>query len=241
METVLQKAPKPKKRKPVSSIGTQKEGSLHRSLKFRYSGKDGETEAQVGDYICDGRRASGELIEVQTSSFGPLKQKIQTLTKKNKVRIVYPIIASKNIELYDTESRLIRRRKSPVKGSSWDLFSALIYAPELPLLKNLTIELAVVDITEKRIDDGKGSWRRKGVRIMDKYIAAWNESIVLSNLKHYKQFVPFRKNEHFTARNLSEKAGISPSLAQKAIYSLSKMGLVERKGKQGNAFVYVRP
>jgi len=175
---------------------------------------------------------------VQTGSFGPLKEKVKQLTRDSKVRIVHPIVFQKYIELYDTEGRLLRRRKSPRKGSAWDLFNALIYAPELPLLKNLTIELAVVDIVEKRLDDGKGSWRRKGVSINDRFLEAWRHSVVLSKKKDYYQFVPFKKREAFTVRDLAEKTGINAVLARKVLYVLAKMELVERKGKRGNAVVY---
>jgi len=222
------------------SIGTRKESSLHKSLKFHYSGTGGETEKAAGPYVCDACTSEGEFIEVQTGSFAPLKEKVKALTSTGKVRIIYPVAVQKYIELYDSRGCLIRRRKSTRKGSLWDLFDALIYAPELPLLKRLTIELAVIDVVEKRIDDGKGSWRRKGVRIVDRFLGAWHQSVCLKSLKDYRQFVPFRKNERFIFRRLAEKAGISTALARKTLYVLTKIGLVEKTGKQGNAFVYKR-
>ncbi|MCL2129932.1 MAG: hypothetical protein FWH35_06215 [Treponema sp.] len=222
------------------AIGTMKESSLHRSLKFEYSGWEGHTETLAGSYVCDGRTKKGELIEVQTGSFGPLKEKAKKLTIKNKLRIIHPIIAQKFIELYSVEGALLHKRKSPKKGSIWDLFNALIYAPELPLLKNLAIELAVVDVMEKRVDDGKGSWRRKGVSIADHAISARHGSVLLKSQKDYLKFIPFIKNEQFTVKEFGGKAGIGTDLARKTLYVLGKMGLVEKTGKQGRAFVYRR-
>lgn len=217
-------------------IGTLKESSLHRSLKTRYS--DSEIETQIGDYVCDGKRSDGELIEVQTGSFGPLKEKVKSLCKKNKVRIIHPIIIQKTIELFDTEGRLLRKRKSPKKGCAFDLFKALVYAPELPLTKNLSIELAHIDVIEKRIDDGTGSWRRKGVRISDRFLGSWHHSVLLKSTKDYLKFIPFRKNRCFTAKDFGSEAGIGPDLARKTLYVLVKMGLVEKTGKQGRAIIY---
>jgi hypothetical protein len=219
-------------------IGTERESSLHRTLKFRYSGDGGETEALAGDFVCDARTSNGELIEVQTGSFGPLKEKVKTLARTGKVRIIHPIIVRKEIELYDSEGRLKRRRKSPKKGCCWDLFKALLYAPDLPLSKNLTVELALVDVLEKRVDDSKGSWRRRGVSISDRSLSAWHERIILAKPGDYSRFVPFTKKERFTVRNLSEKTGIDTSLARKCLYVLTKIGLVERVGKKGNSLVY---
>jgi hypothetical protein len=220
-------------------IGTKNESDLHRALKFHYSGYDGVTEIVVGGYICDAQTSSGEIIEIQTGSFGPLKQKAKLLAESGKIRIIHPIIVQKHIELYNNEGKLIHRRKSPRSGSVWDLFNALIYAPELPLLPRLAVELALVDIVEKRIDDGAGSWRRKGVSIAGRSLGAWHQSLVLQKPKDYRVFIPFKGKEPFTVRSLALATGISASVARKTVYVLSKMGLIERAGKQGNAIVYI--
>jgi hypothetical protein len=144
------------------TIGTYSESSLHRDLKYSYAGRGGEIEAEVAGFVADGRNAAGEYIEVQTGSFGPLRQKAQKITEQGKLRIVYPVIINKHIEVFDTRGKRLYRRKSPRRGSPWDLFDALVYAPELSLLRRLTIELALVDVTERRVRDGKGSWRRGG-------------------------------------------------------------------------------
>jgi len=223
---------------PNPYIGTKNESELHRALKFHYSGYDGTTEAVIDGYICDAQTSAGEIIEVQTGSFGPLKQKVKLLTESGKVRIIHPIVVQKYIELYDKDEKLIHRRKSPRSGSVWDLFKALIYAPELPLLPHLTVELALVDIVEKRIDDGFGSWRRKGISIAGRSLGAWRQSLVLQKPKDYYQFIPFKGKEPFTVQNLALAAGISASIARKTVYVLLKMGLLEKAGKQGNAIVY---
>ena len=221
-----------------NNIGTRRESSLHRSLKYQYSGTDGITEAQFGSYVCDACTEEGEYIEIQTGSFGPLREKAEELTKKNKLRIIHPIIKTKTISLYSDKNKLLHNRKSPVKGKTWDLFDVLIYAPLLPLLKNLSIELAVVDVIEKRKDDGSGSWRRKGISITDRLLETRHDSVILKKPADYKVFIPYKKNEEFTARELAEKTGIKPDLARKTIYVLVKIGLIKQIGKKGRAFLY---
>jgi hypothetical protein len=245
------------KKKP-HSIGTEHESSLHRSLKFRYTGAGGKTEQIVEGFVADGVRDNGEYIEVQTGSFAPLRRKIPELVKKGKVRIIHPIAAAKYIEVYEsvppkrgakkaagavsstagTTGRLLYRRKSPLKGNPWNLFDALVYAPELALLPGLCIEIVLLDITEKRLRDGKGSWRRKGVSILDREMSAWHESILLAKPQDYLRFTPFKKNEEFTTALLAERTGINAAAARKTLYVLAKMGLVARIGKQGNSIVY---
>jgi len=217
------------------SIGTHNETSLHRELKFRYAGVDGETEAEVAGFVADGRNAEGEYFEVQTGSFGPLKKKALALRR---LRVIHPIIISKYIEVYNKKGRLQYRRKSPRRGTPWDLFDVLVYSPELPLVPGLIIELALVDAAEKRVQDGKGSWRRKGVSIRDRQMLVLHARITLKKLSDYNRFVPFKKKEKFTSALLAQKAGISVDLARKTLYVLTKLGIVKKIGKQRNAFVY---
>jgi hypothetical protein len=223
------------------SIGTEKESSLHRALKFRYTGAGGRTEAGVGAFVADGISEDGEIIEVQTGSFGPLKRKIKDLTARGRVRIVHPIIVNKYIEVFNTAGEKQYRRKSPRKGSEWDLFYALLYAPELPRTPGLTIELALVDILETRVQDGKGSWRRKGVSIAGRELTACRGAVCFSSIADYRRFIPFADGEEFTSGDLKEKTHIQGPLAAKTLYVLTKMGLVKRIGKKGKFWVYITP
>jgi ribosomal protein S25 len=225
----------------AKSIGTRFESSLHRDLKFRYAGQDGKTESEVGGFVADGVNAKGEFIEVQTGSFGPLKKKVQSLVLLGNVRIIHPIIVNKYIEVFDTNGKLKYRRKSPRKGNLWDFFDVLIYAPELPLIRGLVIELVLIDAVETRISDGKGSWRRKGISIKDRKMVSFHEKIIFKKLSDYLRFVPFKKSEEFTTQLLSKETGITIDIARKVLYTLTKMGVVERVGKQRNALVYRLP
>jgi len=243
-------------------IGTENESSLHRELKFQYAGPDGQTEAKTAGFVADAVNAEGEYIEIQTGSFAPLKKKAKALatlaaldelaaldgqglykrclSKRRLLRIIHPIIITKYIEVYTKRGRLLYRRKSPRRGSAWDVFNALVYAPELPLTHGLVIELALVDAAEQRVQDGKGSWRRKGVSIRDRKITAQYDRITLEKLSDYSRFIPFKKNEKFTSALLAQKAGINVDLARKSLYVLVKLGIVKKTGKKGNSLVYAR-
>ncbi|MDR1899440.1 MAG: hypothetical protein LBQ55_05475 [Treponema sp.] len=227
-------------KKPPQSvrITTGRESGLHRALKYRCTGAGGETEISRGKYICDGINKKGEIIEVQTGSFRPLKQKIKDLAVQGKVRIIHPIVLRKDIEVYDSEGNWLYRRRSPRRGSEWDLFRVLIHAPEFPETAGLTIELALVEVREKRVKDGKGSWRRNGASIADRELSAWQGSVSLAKKRDYRRFVPFGAKERFTARDLAEKAEINRVLATKTLYVLQKINLVKRIEKKGRAWIY---
>ena len=223
-----------------NSIGIKNESTLHRKLKYQYTGAGGKSEVEVGEYVADGIREDGEYIEVQTGSFAPLKKKVKEFTCAGKVRIIHPIAVTRIIEVFDTNGKKLYRRKSPAHGSIWDLFEALLHAPELPLLKGVTIEVVLAEITEKRVKDGKGSWRRKGISIKDKELSAFHESVIFTKPKDYLRFVPFKKSEEFTVKALSKEANIKPWTARKVLYVLTKLKVVKRIAKRRNAWVYVK-
>jgi hypothetical protein len=219
-------------------IGVTNESSLHRQLKTFYAGEGGKTEIPACGYVCDCVNSSGDIIEIQTGSFAPLLKKLTRLSVENRIKIVHPIIEEKRIALYDACNTLIRLRKSPKKGCKWDIFNALIHAPLLPLLPNLSIELAVVDVIEERAADGKGSWRRGGISIRDKFLRQYKRSISLGCLTDYLQFVPFNQNETFTAAALAGKTHIKLTLARKTIYALQRINVIEQTGKSGRSKLF---
>jgi len=223
---------------PSHLIGTKNESSLHRDLKFSYAGQDGRVEAEVAGYVADGISADGEFIEVQTSHFASLREKIHKFTAKARLRIIYPVIITKYLEVFDADGTRQYRRKSSRRGTPWDIFNELVYAPDLPLTPRVIIELVLVDASEQRVRDGKGSRWRKGLSIRDRQLITVHERICLEKFSDYHRFVPFKKNEGFTSTNLAETAGISRILAQRTLYVLTKMGIVSRIGKQRNAFIY---
>jgi len=222
----------------VNLIGTKKESSLHAALKCRYAGEEGLTELAVGQYVCDAVSKDGTYIEIQTGSFKPLINKVKAITALGPLKIVHPVARKRIIEVRDDKGLLIRRRTSPKKGSAWDLFSALIFAPTLPLTQLLTIEVALTEELELRKADGLGSWRRKGVSVHGRELCSILEIIHLSSPQDYLQFVPFEKSEIFGANDLAKKVQISKALARKALYVLSRIAVVQEIGKKGNAKQY---
>lgn len=217
------------------SIGTEHESSLHRALKYRYA-VPGTAETARAGFVCDAIGPGGEAVEIQTGNFASLKTKIPALTRAGPVRLIYPVIVRKTLELYDAGGTLLSRKKSPRRGSPWDIFRELIYAPALLERRALTVEIALVDAVERRRDDGKGSWRRKGVSIEDRILEAWRGRIVLKNKADWKRFVPLPGD--FTVKTLAAAVHIRPVLARKTLYVLEKAALVHKIRKEGRSWVY---
>ncbi|MDR2702190.1 MAG: hypothetical protein LBB72_07145 [Spirochaetaceae bacterium] len=216
-------------------IGIENESSLHRSLKFRYA-LPGKTEAERAGFICDAIGEEDEAVEIQTANFTALKRKIPALLKEGKVRLIYPVIVNKTIELYDNDGNLIHRKKSPLKGKVWDIFNELIYAPALIKMRGLIIEIALVNAVERRRNDGKGSYHRKGISIEDRILENMIERIILKRKGDWRRFLPLKGE--ITKKTLASAAKIKPLLAQRTLYVLEKAGLVKKIEKQERSWVY---
>ncbi|MCL2609063.1 MAG: hypothetical protein FWD94_04070 [Treponema sp.] len=220
------------------TIGTNNESSLHRQLKTSYAGSGGLTEVELSGFVADAVGPDGQRIEIQIGSFAPLKKKAGELAAHGTLKIVYPVIVAKHLEFFDSQGGPLGSRKSNRSGKIWDLFNGMVHAPELPLVPGLEIELALVEVAERRIRDGKGSWRRRGVSVGDRRLLKLHERILLKRPRDYVRFVPFAKKEEFTSGELSEKAGIRVELARKTLYVLVRLGVVEKTGKRGKANLF---
>jgi hypothetical protein len=215
------------------------EHSLHAEIKKWYSLPGDYMETKVDGFIVDIVRGS-LLIEVQTRSFFAIKEKLTSLLDTHRVRLVHPIPERKHLVQINTSGEVIRRRKSPKKGKLVDLFSELVSIPTLIRADNFSIEVLMIEEEETRCNDGKGSWRRRGVSIRDKKLLCVTDRVLFRSAKDFLRFLPRHLDVRFTNKKLAREAGISISLARKITYCLRKMGIISKTGKRGKALEFRR-
>jgi len=213
------------------------EQTLQEQLKERYAKEIGKKESIIGDYRVDVVRRN-LLIEIQTRSFSSIKDKLRNLTKDNRVRLVHPIAYLKWITRLDEKGERISHRKSPKKGKVEEIFNELVYLPKLLMDPNFEIEVVLVNMEEFWIDDGKGSWRRRKWSIHNKKMIEIYERHLFESPIDFRKLIPETLPKIFTSRQLSKEANIRSRLAQKMLYCLTKMNIVERNGKKGRAYLY---
>ncbi len=219
-------------------IGTQNERSLHAALKQWYSMPGDQLEVSKDGYIIDIVR-DDLLIEIQTGNFSAIKKKLQTLIRSHKVRLVYPIPRDRWIVVYNENQKdVIRRRKSPKTGEIIDLFAELVRIPTLINQDNLSIEILLIQEEEIRCNDGKGSWRRQGISIIDRRLVDVLEQIIFTCKEDFLSLLPGNLAQPFTNKSLARELGIRVSQTQKMTYCLKKMQAIKEVGKNGNALLY---
>ena len=181
----------------------------------------------------------GVAIEIQTKNFYAIRQKIFKLVKNHSLRVVYPIPRVKWIvKVAPKSGRVLGRRRSPRRGQIIDLFDELLTIPELINHKNFSLEVLMVDEEEIRCDDGKGSWRRKGVSIRDRKLLGVVEQVSFTKREDFLKLLPAALARPFTTKSLALSLGIPRYRARRITYCLRKMGALQVVGKEKNALVF---
>lgn len=205
--------------------------------------RDGElnavAESPVGGYVIDIARPD-QLVEIQTGSFSAIRRKLAALLKHHRVLLVYPIAKVKHIVRISEGGELLGTRRSPKRGNLYDLFRELVYIADLATQPELQIEVLLVEQTELRREDGRGSWRRRGQSIVDKQLTAVLESSRFTRPQDYLSLLPPELDGRFTNSELASAARLPRRTAQAMTYSLRKMGAIELAGKRGREQLYER-
>jgi len=219
-------------------IGVLKESSLHASLKNWYFRPGDFLEVKVDGSIVDLVR--GELcVEFQTRHLYAIKNKVTKLLNSHPVRIVYPLSLEKNILRIDiVTEEVLSRRKSPAKGTLFDIFNEVVRIPQLVGNKNFSLEVLFITEDQVLVNDGVGSWRRKGWSVLDRRLLSVEGSVLFSGFDDYKELLPEGLKEPFTAADLASAIHRPRRLAGKMVYSLRGMDVIEIVGKKGKSYLY---
>lgn len=220
-------------------IGTLREKSLHAALKLWYAQPGDELECKRGGFVVDIVRGE-QCIEIQTRNLSTMKKKLHSLLENYPVRVVHPIAKERIIVRIDKNGE-ITSRKSPKRGTIFDLFPELVSFPAL--IQHPTFSLEVVFIREEQIwrDDGLGSWRRKKWSIQDRRLLEVIGSTILNTTADFAALLPPDLPPPFEVKTLAKALRQRLPLAGKMAYCLREMGVIERVGKRGNAWLYALP
>jgi hypothetical protein len=226
------------KRTVNGGIGVLQEHALHANLKRWYAQPGDRLEERVGRYVIDIVR-DDLLIEIQTGNFSAIRRKLLALTKEHPVRLVYPIPAERWIVRAEPGGKIeLSRRRSPIRGRLEHLFKELVRLTDLPALPNFSLEVLLIREEEVRVNDGNGSWRRKGWSIHNRRLIEVLTRTLLQGTEDYRRFLPHGLPEQFTARDLALVSSHPLYISQKLVYCLRRMGLVRLEGRRGRSYLY---
>ena len=96
----------------------------------------------------------------------------------------------------------------------------------------------MLDITEYRYLNGWSDNSKRGSSRYERIPTDIIEEIYINNLWDYTKLIPENLPIVFTAKDFEKEAGISINAAQTALNILTYIGVVERVGIKGKAFIY---
>ncbi|WP_156027677.1 hypothetical protein [Candidatus Solirubrobacter pratensis] len=217
----------------VTGIGILREGPLHAALKEWLARPGDRLEVPVGGFVIDVVRADGELVEIQTGSFSPLRPKMDALLDAFRVRLVHPIPARRRIVRVDEHGMVLSTRPSPKRPGFTAIFEGLVSFPTLLDHPNLTIELLLCSEDHVRAPSpvrGRRYTRDPGERRLIEVL----DGVELRGAADLARLLPPLEGE-FSTRELAAAMGTPLALAQKAAACLRALEVFEPAGKRGRA------
>jgi len=228
------------KNKETNGIGTLSEKTIHSVLKAYYSPDPSNHEVKVGSFVADICTDNG-IMEIQTRSFNLLRRKLQAFLQIAPVTIVYPIHNIKWIRWINPQTGEISPpRKSPKPGSPYVIFSELYRIKNFLHNPNLHLKIVIMNFEEYRYLDGWSKDKKKGSTKCDRIPTELVDEITISCMKDYQQLIPDNLPQEFTSVDFKKASGLSLGNAQTALNILHYVGVIERTGKKGRAYLYVR-
>jgi hypothetical protein len=223
----------------VSSIGVLREGPLHAAVKAMLAAPGDRLEVPVDRFVIDLIRADGELLEIQTGSFGPLRAKLDVLLDRHRFRIVHPVAAERRIVRVNEHGEVLSVRRSPKCGTVVEVFDKLIAFPSLLGHPNLTVEVLLLAEDHMRAAQPVTVRRRTrdpGARQLRELLAR----IELHGPDDVVRALPPLPPQPFSTRELASLLGCSTQLAQRTAYCLRAINIIEGAGSRGRTPLHRR-
>ena len=220
-------------------IGTLRERTLHATLKSYYEPNEALHEQKYGGYIADIKNEKG-IIEIQTGSCYPLRKKLEDYLAPNDidVQLVLPVVQNKWLSWIDPETgEVTARRRSPKCGTPSDCLWELPYLRPFLTYPQFHLCILMVDVEEYRNLDGWSRDRKHGSTRYERIPLSIGEEIHIENATDCLQLLP-PLPKTFTAKVFAKAAKLSPRKAQRAIWILREMCLIEKIGTEKKAYIY---
>lgn len=213
------------------------ETSLHRDLKALYAGETDRREVRWGEFRIDVVRAD-ELVEIQHGSLSAIRGKVARLLERHRVRVVKPIVIEKRlIKCRRRGAEVVDERRSPKRGSIWELFHELVYFVRVFPHPRLTLEVPLVEVEEWRYP-GHGRrrrWRRDDFQVEDRKLLSVREVHRFHTPADLAALAPAALPSPFHTGDLAAAIDVDRWFAQRIAYCLLHTGAAQLVGKRGNA------
>lgn len=219
-------------------IGRLAEGALHAYLKSYIEPDESYHEQKILGFWADVARGD-EIFEIQTRQFGNLRRKLEAFLPEHRVTVIYPIAETKHLCWIDPDTgETTEPRLSPKKGKPHELLAELYYIRDMLLHPNLTFKIIMLELTEWKSLCGWSADRKRGAWRVERVPGAITREITLSRREDFASLLPPELPETFTAAELAKAYRLKGRRASYTLGALTSLGIIERVGERGRAYLY---
>ena len=197
---------------------------MHAALKARYAEPGDALEVPLDGFVIDIRRGD-LLVEIQTGCFGAMGRKLDRLLDRFRMLLVHPIA----VETY-LQRPGRKPRRSPKRGSIFDLFRELVSVPTLLDHPNLTLEVVLVTVTHVQTTSPRA--RRGGrCRTVDRQLREIVQVRRFGGRADLAELLPAALPPAFTTADIATSAKVSRQLAQQMAFCLRALEVITEVGR----------
>ena len=223
-----------------SGIGTLSEKTTHRIIKRYLESNTRFHEVRLGDYIADVYNGS-HIYEIQTRNFGSLKSKLPIFLEIAPVTVVYPVSVNRSLVWIEPESGEIKEtRRSGKHGRITDIFKELVFIKDYLENDNLSFRVLFFESTDYRLLNGYGKDKKKRATKLDNVPEALLGEMELKGPSDFISFLPENLPGEFSTEEFRVCSGTDKKMAGKEVTVLRSLGLIEKCGNRGRAYLYRR-
>lgn len=245
----------------VPHIGTLREKRLHAAIKLYLCPDENCHERPVADLLpaeeaetSDKKRrmvadilTDGQIFEVQTGGFFPLRQKISWYLTHTpcRVTVVHPIPAVRYLSwIHPEDGSIISRRRSPKRGRVRDVAKELYWLSDFVGNPRFSLRILLVELEEYRMADGWSRDGKRGSNRYERFPTALLGDVTLSATADYAAYflpevlaIPDAEGvcPLFTAADYAGLTGIRGKATYSTVHLLERLGLIlleeERVGR----------
>lgn len=208
------------------------EGSLHAALKARYAESGDELEVPLDGFVVDIRRPD-TLVEIQTSSFGSIRSKLERLLCHHRLLLVHPIAVETYLQRPGRKTR-----KSPKRGSIFSIFEELVGIPSLLDHPNFALDVVLVSITKVQEVAPRARRGRGGFRTIDRLLRQVLEVRRFGGTSDLAELLPENLPDSFTTADIASQAQVSRQVAQQMAFCFRALGVITPVGRTRAGIVY---
>ena len=224
-------------------IGTYKEKTTHHILKSFFDPDESHHEIPCGAYVADIMNEDG-ITEIQTSGFATIRDRLEFFSTDHNVTVVYPVIAGKRLVWIDpADGSVTEPKKSPKKGNVLQILPELYGISGLFGRPTLRFRVVLLEATEYRVMDGWGNGGKRGSHKRETIPTGLVDIVDIATSDDISALIPFSGTDKFTSKEFAKACGFSWKSTRDtgmALKFLVNTGIIEKAGKKGNAYLYVK-